>query len=381
MPFTVTYILFILILFQLLFLSLFLFIQKQKNTGNTILGFFFLCICFNLLDVFFLDTGLYFIYPKLAGWGSCLPLLFGPLLYFYTKAVVDKSFRLTVNTFWHFLPFIIFFAGTEVYYLSRSRDMQEGILHNLYNHHVPGAVSIVTTVIFIQFILYAVFSLRLVSSYKRSAQQLFSNPKSTDVSWLYSTLIFFILIMVITALNGLLAQTSWAKYYLFAFNLVILAVLIFVIQVLMRALRQSYFFFFDEQRISARRINTNKTGVSEAEKQEKEKIIQAVLRFMQSDKPYLEPELSLDQLAARLSLKPRVLSQAINDIRQQNFFDFINRYRVEEASRLLINPADKKITVLEVLYQAGFNSKSSFNTLFKRYTGLTPTEFRQKQID
>jgi AraC-like DNA-binding protein len=63
----------------------------------------------------------------------------------------------------------------------------------------------------------------------------------------------------------------------------------------------------------------------------------------------------------------------------QNFYDFINRHRIDEASRLLTNPADEKITILEVLYEVGFNSKSSFNTLFKKYTGLTPTEFRKKQ--
>jgi len=63
----------------------------------------------------------------------------------------------------------------------------------------------------------------------------------------------------------------------------------------------------------------------------------------------------------------------------QNFYDFINRYRILEAKQLLTNPKDPKITVLEVLYEVGFNSKSSFNTLFKKYTGLTPTEFRKKQ--
>jgi AraC-like DNA-binding protein len=100
---------------------------------------------------------------------------------------------------------------------------------------------------------------------------------------------------------------------------------------------------------------------------------------MQNEKPYLEPELTLDQLASRLSLKPRVLSQAINVILGQNFYDFINHYRIDEASRLLTNPKDKKITILEVLYEVGFNSKSSFNTLFKKYTGLTPTELKKKQ--
>jgi AraC-like DNA-binding protein len=65
---------------------------------------------------------------------------------------------------------------------------------------------------------------------------------------------------------------------------------------------------------------------------------------------------------------------------QQNFFDFINRYRIEEAQRLLTDPPDKKITVLEVLYECGFNSKSSFNTLFKKHTGLTPSEFKKKNM-
>jgi AraC-like DNA-binding protein len=99
---------------------------------------------------------------------------------------------------------------------------------------------------------------------------------------------------------------------------------------------------------------------------------------MQNGKPWMEPELTVNQLASRLSLKPRMLSQAVNDILGQNFYDFINRYRIEEASRLLTNPKDDKITILEVLYEVGFNSKSSFNTLFKKYTGLTPTAFRQK---
>jgi AraC-like DNA-binding protein len=59
----------------------------------------------------------------------------------------------------------------------------------------------------------------------------------------------------------------------------------------------------------------------------------------------------------------------------------VNRYRIEEAKRLLTNPPDKKITVLEVLYEVGFNSKSSFNTLFKKYTGLTPSEFKKQHLE
>jgi YesN/AraC family two-component response regulator len=103
------------------------------------------------------------------------------------------------------------------------------------------------------------------------------------------------------------------------------------------------------------------------------------LQHMKNNKPYIESDLTLNQLASQIAIRPRVLSQVINEMRGQNFYDFINHYRIEEASRLLTNPKDKKITVLEVLYEVGFNSKSSFNTLFKKYTGLTPSEFRKKQ--
>jgi AraC-like DNA-binding protein len=108
-------------------------------------------------------------------------------------------------------------------------------------------------------------------------------------------------------------------------------------------------------------------------------LAQRLRLFMQTEKPWLNPDLSLEELAVAVGQKPKMLSIVINETLGQNFFDFINHYRVDEAKRLLTNPVDEKITVLEVLYAVGFNSKSSFNTLFKKYTGLTPTEFRRQQ--
>jgi AraC-like DNA-binding protein len=107
-------------------------------------------------------------------------------------------------------------------------------------------------------------------------------------------------------------------------------------------------------------------------------ILDQLRGHMGTRRPWLDPDLTLEQLALQLKLRPKLLSQAINEGLGQNFFEFINRYRIEEARRLLTNPADKKITVLEVLYQVGFNSKSSFNTVFKKQTGLTPSEFKKK---
>src|ERR1700748_4009129 len=111
MNISLTNILFVLIIFQLLFLCFFLFThQKQRGVSNQLLGFFFLAICLNLLDVFILQTGAYFSYPSFAGFGNCLPLVLGPLLYFYTLSIIYKNFVLTLKSLLHFLPFLVFFC-------------------------------------------------------------------------------------------------------------------------------------------------------------------------------------------------------------------------------------------------------------------------------
>jgi AraC-like DNA-binding protein len=363
MPLSLTSILFVLIIFQLLFLSTFLFTQqKGKRISHWLLASFFLSIALNLLDVFLLMNRAYFSCPALAGWGSCIPLVFGPLLYLYTRSVLEKR---SGFSWLHFVPFVVFFLITEVYYISRPRVMQELLLQNALEHRFHWSVAIGSSVIFLQFALYIAFSLDLVARHKKAATQHFSNPRQTSLAWVYTMLLFFTALMIGTTLNGLLARTPLANHYLLTFSVIVLAMLVFVNRVIMRALRTPYFFAFEAD--------------EKAAPPENKEIAQRVLRLMEHEKPWLDPDLSLEQLAVAIGQKPKALSLVINETLGQNFFDFINHYRIEEAKRLLTNPVDKKTTVLEVLYQVGFNSKSSFNTLFKKYTGLTPTEFRRKQ--
>lgn len=209
MNITFSGILFVLVIFQLLFLAFFLFTrEKGKRISNLLLGFFFLSIACNLLDVFLLMTGFYFSYPFLAGWGNSLPLLFGPLLYFYTQSAIYMDFHLSRKKWLHFLPFLLFFVGTEGYYLFLPTAVQSALLHKLSGQHFPRAISLVSPLIFAQFVIYAALSLRLVSLYKKAANQHFSDRRHTDLSWLYFTLLFFIGIMLLATLNGLLAQTA-----------------------------------------------------------------------------------------------------------------------------------------------------------------------------
>ena len=384
MHFSFSDIFFCIVIFQLLFLSFFLFTQgESKRSSTALLGCFFLSICLNLIDVFLLMKRVYFARPDVAGWGNCLPLLFGPFLYLYTHSLLTKNFELKGKQWLHFVPFILFFIATETYWLSTPEATQRFVLERILQRDIPVSVYIASSLIFIQFLVYVLASLRLIKKYGEEMSAQLSDYKRVNTSWLYSTIIFFTILMTVSMFNGSLGLTSLARYYYFAFTLLIFAIMVFVNKVLLGAMRNPGFFSVTEEKPPTGISPTanpkySSSGLAEDDKQ---KIARQVLDFMGKERPFLEPELTLEQLAGKLSLRPKILSQVINETVGQNFFDFVNRYRIEEAKKLLANPADKKITVLEVLYEVGFNSKSSFNTLFKKHTGLTPSEFKKKNMN
>ena len=98
---------------------------------------------------------------------------------------------------------------------------------------------------------------------------------------------------------------------------------------------------------------------------------------MSEKKPYLENELTLAKLAEMLSVPQHHLSQILNEKLNQNFFDFVNNYRIQEAKKLLVSPDGGLLTILAIAEEVGFNSKSAFNNAFKKVTNTTPSEFRK----
>jgi AraC-like DNA-binding protein len=108
-----------------------------------------------------------------------------------------------------------------------------------------------------------------------------------------------------------------------------------------------------------------------------ERYLDRLLSFMKKEKPFTDGNLTIQKLAETLSIPPHHLSQTINERLGQTFSDFINAYRIEEAKRKLLDPALKHLSVLGIAEEVGFNSKSSFNSVFKKYTNMTPSEFRQ----
>ncbi len=124
----------------------------------------------------------------------------------------------------------------------------------------------------------------------------------------------------------------------------------------------------------------NKYKHSNLQHHQAEEYMDALLKLMDEEKPYLDEELSLKGLAEKLSVAPRHLSQMVNERLNRNFSDFINGYRVEEAKKYLSDPRSEH-SVLEVCFEVGFNSRTSFYRAFKKVTGMSPTEYKKKMCN
>jgi len=107
-------------------------------------------------------------------------------------------------------------------------------------------------------------------------------------------------------------------------------------------------------------------------------IVRKAESVMKDEKPFLNFEFGLKEMAEKMGITERLLSQSVNECRNQNINDFINSYRIEEAKRIIADNCDPKKTFLEVAFESGFNSKSSFYLVFKKSTGLTPSEFKKR---
>ncbi len=105
--------------------------------------------------------------------------------------------------------------------------------------------------------------------------------------------------------------------------------------------------------------------------------INELLKIMLEEKPYLDTELDIGILANQLNIHAHQLSKLINSQINKNFFEFVNNYRIEEFKKLVANPKNKHFSILGLALDAGFNSKATFNRIFKNSTGLTPSQFRE----
>ena len=353
------------------FMGTFLLFTRGPNArANRFLGILFCSFSMSIVHFFLDRTGLYAQYPHLMRTSIPVLFLFGPLFYFYVRILTQRTTRLRWVHLLHAVPFTLAVLMFLPFYLSSAEVKLQGA-RDIAGYLVSPVWHLFSTLQVIHLFAYMIAVRRILGRYNERIRNTQSSIERINLRWLLigNNLFFFVfgLILLLIFLQALGVPTLGV--YSISVPLIV-TVIIYGLG--FWGLRQPDIFSPAED-VAARKYE--KSALTPPLTKELAEKVQA---FMAAQKPYLNTELTLPMLAGQLNIPQHQLSQVINEAIGLNFFDFVNGHRVEEAKRLLLDPAKGSYTVIAIAVEAGFNSKSAFNAVFKKQTGQTPSEFRQK---
>ena len=390
----------------LLFTFLLFFYGRSKPTSKKILAFFFLDAW-----IYYLVLGMYYLGNYQATvllYHLFVPAVLAlcPLFYLYVKSLTNENFSFDGRKLFHFLPALLFFLINTPVFLMLTPEQSKWFI--VYGFAETGSSQIVKLSTYIYYLWnFGVFALQIVFylylvikeilQHKKKIREVFSNLQKKKLNWLiWCTGLFFALLVI----NNTLLQTDAVDEIIvrIAYNIATIVITAFLG---FAGLRQID--IYDEikvadmahtdgdshkvkvqerdeiqQQINVAERSNNKYVASALSEEEKKKIVDVLENIMQTKKLFLNPELKITDVASEVLFPRKQISQAMNEKLSNNFYNFINRYRIEEAKRLLEDTKYSKFSIEGIAHQSGFNSRSSFYTAFRNETGVTPSQFRGK---
>lgn len=369
--------------FVSLLLAFFLLTVKTKNKlANRLFAGFLILTAIDLSGFFICD----YLYncPNLEifRWTACLLIM--PLFYLYVLAICYTDFRLKLKHLLHIIPFVLInLVLTPRFYLSNGIEKE----HLFEYHNQMFEIYFFQVVVEVQYLFYIISVFLILKKYKEIYLENYTNPSTSTYKWLFQMTVVFFTAHTFVVFKNLLRYTNYNEVFLWA-NVIVGMVAFFVTcWFVLKALNYPELFRGIDSKLVLTKDIINKpeidTVVTEPKNNQDRIVttqIELLKNYMIDQEPYLDPSLTIQELANQINIPVRDLSVLINHRMNQHFFDFVNEYRIKKAMNILRNQSKSHLTILEILYEVGFNSKSSFNTSFKKYTQLTPTAYRNSSL-
>ncbi|MDR2235350.1 MAG: AraC family transcriptional regulator [Chryseobacterium sp.] len=366
-------------IFMVLLLALFLVTVKTKHRLSNYLLACFLFI--NAIDALkFLQREFPVNYINLEMFRGSIVYLVSASFYLYVLSVCYANFRLKPKHVLHTIPFVAYnlYLMWGIYFVDRAAKIQ-----------FINGMNDMPLMQFFYFLFEFLFQVYFIASFlviKKSETvylENYTNPNISALNALYKITILYYALHFIVLIRWLVTFIfGWGKVEIRDWIVCLdgFAFLFCTCWYLFVALNNPEFFRGVNADLKPITEEAPKQKISPLLVEEKNKQIEFLKDFMREKEPYLDSSLTIQDLSEQVKMPVKDLSALINLYMDKHFFDFVNEYRIEKAMQILKDPSQKELTVLEILYQVGFNSKSSFNTSFKKYTGKTPTDFRKQAL-
>ena len=363
-------------IFQAALLVLLLLTKRNKSTPDYILaGYLFLSallIFFTWLEIWSRNNDVQILW--LTNLRTPFILLIGPILWLYVKSNTDQHFRFKRKYLLTLIPFLLVLG------LFTARDY-------LQPHQAVTAAStaepsfnpifffFITGLIALSNLGYTLWGLLLIRRYKRALKTFFSSTEKINLQWLdfilVAALIAYISISGLYIINGVFEFMSYQILQQAGYGIAALLVLV----IGFFGIRKGSIFTSSNIDFDMEKAIEEEEEVPPKLTGEEEIFVHRLLEFMKTEKPHLDPDINLALLSSKLKVSPEYLSDIINSRLNKNFYDFINHYRIEEFKQLCKAPESKKLTLISLAYDSGFNSKATFNRVFKKEMNCTPSEY------
>ncbi len=362
----------------ILFLIVLLLNRLKEKVANKILviilcALFFLFLSFG---VQFINKG--YINHLFLSLGTITPYLLGPSIYFYVNAIYKNSFN--TNSFLkHCIPFIIILLLFSIPSVLFLKHVTEAGINSL----LIGSVIIALGMPYLLF--YLIQSYKAVKKYKEEIKHNYSSFKNIDLKWLLLWIKGFILFFIIDLLSGIFIYSSHEINYGMFFNIIYLAFLIFYIGYF--GLNQPHIFLLatstplEQTKVSKHKeIKTNLNSALDCDSSETIKIKTTLNTLFEEEHIFKNQQISLKELAELLNITDKRLSAILNTCLHTNFYEYVNKKRIAHFKKLVEEGNSENLTLLALAFDAGFNSKATFNRVFKLYEGVTPLQYKKSLI-
>lgn len=367
--------------FSALLIAFLTYSKRNKTISDKILVAWVINFAFHFAVPFFLERKLLF---NESTWGMLLGLfvvIHSPFIFVYTLSLTDSKFKLNIKYLFHF-GFILIYILAFAPYLFLSEEERVQLAMNkqdlTYHMFLPMLVLLFFRIYFLIRTIIALYTHQL------KIKQVYSFSEKVNLAWLKRITYGFFFIIALSFLAYGLVSARVISIFWMDYSLVIANIIIFFYLAYFGNRQQLVYTtqpIAEAASSKLKKTSKSKTGIETSEESEKEKkldpIIQALNQKMTEEKLYLNPELNIGDLANMLTIHAHQLSKLINTQLHKNFYEFVNDFRVQEFKTLVANPKNKHISILGLALDAGFNSKASFNRIFKNSTGTTPSEFRE----
>lgn len=353
--------------------------QKKKALHDKIL------ICWLLYLGFY--TGIYGLFSDklftgfhlLSASFISLLLLHGPFLYLYISALIENKALFNREKLLHFIPFILFnlFVIISSFFPEISERIRLDHLES--GHKIPLLFNVFLLLTVLSGPFYFILSILLFKKLDINIFNNFSSYENVNLDWLRKLVYTFggiwTILMIFTTIHHVFQLFSW----IFCTHGLTLSLSVFIILIGYYGLKQKEIFIQYPHRNTeyVTEPKTKYTGIF-IKDADVEQYVAKLKHFMTTQKPYLDANISLPELASTLNIPSHHLSRVINEQFGANFFDFINQYRIEEVKTRIGNPKYENLSLLGIAFDCGFNTKSAFNRVFKKMTGFTPSEYRKQ---